>query len=144
MSFSCSTFASKCFLLLLIRLWWIVIFVTFVVCIIWAWSLHVFWSMPCHLYRGVFHVFLWSMWWLAQACKVAFMILLIQGLRILLSPRFDVIFMPCILVATEWCMLVLSIFSKDDLGIWLCFIHPCPCLHLWSALAWLNLALLLL
>ena len=30
------------------------------------------------------------------------------------------------------------------LGIWLCSIHPCPCLHLWSNLAWLNLALLLL
>ena len=62
--------AIKCFLLLLIRLWWFVIFVTFVVCIIWAWALHVFWTMTCHIYSGACHVFLWSMWWLAQACKV--------------------------------------------------------------------------
>ena len=55
-----------------------------------------------------------------------------------------VIFMPCIHVATVRSMLLLSMFSKDDLDIWLCSIHPCPCLHLWSALACLNLALLLL
>ena len=55
-----------------------------------------------------------------------------------------VIFMPCIHDALVRSMLVLSIFSKDDLDIWLCSIHPCPCLNLWSTLAWLNLALLLL
>ena len=58
-------------LLLLIRTWCFVIFVAFDVCILWAWALHVFCTMPCHLYRGAFHIFLWSMWWLAQACKVA-------------------------------------------------------------------------
>ena len=48
-----------------------------------------------------------------------------------------VIFMPCKHDATVRSMLVLSFFSKDDLDIWLC-------LQLWSALACLNLALLLL
>ena len=57
---------------------------------------------------------------------------------------FAVIFMPCIHVATVISMLVLSCFSKDDLDIWLCSIHPCPCLQLWSALVCLSLALLLL
>ena len=71
--------AIKCLLLLLIILWWFVIFVTFDVCFIWAWALHVFWSMPCHLYKGACLVFLWSMWWVEQACKVAFVILLISG-----------------------------------------------------------------
>ena len=46
-----------------------------------------------------------------------------------------VIFMPCIHVATEGSMLLLNMFSKDDLDIWLCSIHPCLCLHLWSGLA---------
>ena len=55
-----------------------------------------------------------------------------------------VIFMPCIHVATVRSMLLLSIFSKDVLDIWLCSIDPCPCLQLWSSLACLNLALLLL
>ena len=71
--------AIKCLLLLLSRLWWFVIFATFDVCFIWAWALHVFWSMPCHLYKGACLVFLWCLWWLAQACKVAFVILLISG-----------------------------------------------------------------
>ena len=64
--------------------------------------------------------------------------LLFQGLRILLSPCSAVILMPCKHDATEWSMLVLSIFSKGVLDIWLWSIHP------WSALACLNLALLLL
>ena len=55
-----------------------------------------------------------------------------------------VILMPCIHVATVIFMLLLSMFSKDDLDIWLCSIKSCPCLQLWSALACLNLALLLL
>ena len=46
-----------------------------------------------------------------------------------------IIFMPCIHVATVRSMLLLSMFSKDVLDIWLCSIHPCPCLHLWSAQA---------
>ena len=46
-----------------------------------------------------------------------------------------VILMPCIHVATVIFMLLLSIFSNDDLGIRLYSIHPCPCLHLWSDLA---------
>ena len=60
------------------------------------------------------------------------------------SPCSAVIFMPCIHVATVRSMLLLSMFSKDDLGIWLCSIHPCPYLHLWSSLACHFRALLLL
>ncbi len=45
--------------------------------------------------------------------------------------------------ATVRSMPLLSTFSKDVLDIWSCSIHPCICLHLWSALACLNLALLL-
>ena len=67
-----------------------------------------------------------------------------ERLRISLSHCSAVIFMPCIHVATVRSMLLLSMFNKDDLDIWLCSIHPCPCLQLWSALACLNLALLLL
>ena len=47
----------------------------------------------------------------------------------------DVIFMQCTHVATERSMLLLSMFSKDDLDIWLCSIRSGPCLHLWSTLA---------
>ena len=68
-----------CLLLLLIRTWCFVIFVAIDVCILWVWALHVFWSMPCHLYSGVCHVFLWSMWWLAQACKLGFVMFLFSG-----------------------------------------------------------------
>ena len=53
-------------------------FATFIVCILWAWALDVTWTMPCLLYRGAYHVFLWSMWWLAQACKLGFVMLLIS------------------------------------------------------------------
>ena len=71
-----------CLLLLLIRTWCFVIFVAFDAWIFWAWALQVFWSMPCHLYRGVCHVFWWSMWWLAQACKLGFVMFLFSGTRI--------------------------------------------------------------
>ena len=54
-----------------------VIFAMINVCMLWSWALHVFCYMPCHLYRGAYHVFLWSMWWLAQACKLGFVMLLI-------------------------------------------------------------------
>ena len=46
-----------------------------------------------------------------------------------------VIFMPCKHDATVRPMLVLSCFSKDNLDIWLCSIHPWPWLQLWSSLA---------
>ena len=69
--------ASWCFLLCVNRTSSFVIFAMIDVCILWGWCLHVFWSMPCHLYRGVCHVFLWSLWWLAQACKLGFVMLLI-------------------------------------------------------------------
>ena len=55
-----------------------------------------------------------------------------------------VILLLCIHVATVRSMLLLGMFSKDILQIWLCYIHPCPFLQLWSAIACLNLALLLL
>ena len=71
--------ASCCCLLLLSRTWRFVIFVSFNLCILWAWALHVFCCMPCYLYRGVCHVFLWSLWWLAQACKLGPVIFLISG-----------------------------------------------------------------
>ena len=88
--------------------------------------------------RGVCHVFLWSMWWLAQACKLGFVMLLIS------VPVLLLFFMPCKLDATERSMLILRYFSKDVLYIWLWSIHSCPCLQLWSSLACHFLALLLL
>ena len=60
------------------------------------------------------------------------------------SPCSAVIFMPCKLDATERSMHILRYFSKDVLNIWLCSIHSCPCLQLWSSLACHVLALLLL
>ena len=60
------------------------------------------------------------------------------------SPCSAVILMPCKLDATERSMLILRYFSKDVLNIWLCSIHSCPCLQLWSSLACPLLALLLL
>ena len=69
--------ASWCFLLSVIRTSPFVIFAMIDVCILWGWCLHVFWSMLCLIYSGAYHVFLWSMWWLAQACKLGIVILLI-------------------------------------------------------------------
>ena len=46
-----------------------------------------------------------------------------------------VILMPCKHDATERSMHILRYFSKDFLNIWLCSIHPCLCLQLWSAIA---------
>ena len=60
------------------------------------------------------------------------------------SPCSAVILMPCKDDATERSMHILRYFSKDVLNIWLCYIHPCPCLQLWSSLACYFLALLLL
>ena len=67
-----------------------------------------------------------------------------RDLGFLLSHCSAVIFMPCKHDAIVRSMLLLSMFSKDDLDLWSCSSHPCPYLHLWSALACLNLALLLL
>ena len=60
------------------------------------------------------------------------------------SPCSAVILMPCKFDATERSMHILRYFSKDVLNIWLCSIHPCPCLQLWSSLQCNFLALLLL
>ena len=60
------------------------------------------------------------------------------------SPCSAVILMPCKLDATERSMHILRYFSKDVLNIWLCSIHSCPCLQLWSSLACHFRALLLL
>ena len=60
------------------------------------------------------------------------------------SPCSAVIFMPCKVDATERYMHILRYFSKDVLNIWLCSIHSCPCLQLWSSLACHFCALLLL
>ena len=55
-----------------------------------------------------------------------------------------VILMPCKFVATERSMHILRYFSKGVLNIWLLSIHACPWLKLWSSLACLFRALLLL
>ena len=60
------------------------------------------------------------------------------------SPCSAVILMPCKHVATERSMLILRYFSKGVLNIWLCSIHSCPWLQLWSSLACHFCALLLL
>ena len=60
------------------------------------------------------------------------------------SPYSAVILMSCKHDATERSMLILRYFSKDILNIWLCYIHPCPLLQLWSSLACHFRALLLL
>ena len=60
------------------------------------------------------------------------------------SPCSVVIVMPCKHVATERSMHIWRYFSKGVLNIWLCSIHSCPCLKLWSSLACHFRALLLL
>ena len=60
------------------------------------------------------------------------------------SPCSAVILMPCKLDATERSMHILRYFSKGVLNIWLCSIHPCPWLQLWSSLACHFHALLVL
>ena len=60
------------------------------------------------------------------------------------SPCSAVIFMPCKHDAIERSMHILRYFSKGVLDIWLCSIHPCPWLQLWSSLACHFRALLLL
>ena len=69
--------ASWCFLLSVNRMSSFVIFAMINVCILWGWCLHVFWTMTCLINRGAYHVFLWSMWRLAQACKLGIVMLLI-------------------------------------------------------------------
>ena len=60
------------------------------------------------------------------------------------SPCSAVILMSCKHDATERSMHILRYFSKGVLNIWLLSIHSCPCLQLWSSLACLFRALLLL
>ena len=60
------------------------------------------------------------------------------------SPCSAVILMPCKHDATERSMHILRYFSKGVLNIWLCSIHPCLWLKLWSSLACHFRALLLL
>ena len=60
------------------------------------------------------------------------------------GPCSAVILMWCKHDATERSMHILRYFSKDVLNIWLCSIHSCPCLQLWSILGCHFLALLLL
>ena len=107
------------------------------VCILCTWSLHVSWTMPCLLYIGAYHVFLWSMWWPAQASKLGFVMMLI-------CPCSAVIFMPCKLDATERSKHIFRYFSKDVFNILLSSIHSCPWLQLWSSVACHFHALLLL
>ena len=73
----CCKGASWCFLLSVNTTCSFVIFAMSDVCILWTWSLNVFWTRLCLLYGGAYHVFLWLMWWLAQACKLGFVIMLI-------------------------------------------------------------------
>ena len=60
------------------------------------------------------------------------------------SPCSAVILMPCKLDATERSMHILRYLSKDVLKMWLLSIHSCLWLQLWSSLACLFRALLLL
>ena len=60
------------------------------------------------------------------------------------SPSSAVILMQCKHDATERSMHILRYFSKGVLNIWLCYIHPCPWLQLWSSLACHFRSLLLL
>ena len=60
------------------------------------------------------------------------------------SPCSAVILMPCKHDATERSMHILRYFIKGVLNIWLCSIHPCPWLQLWSSLGCRLSALLLL
>ena len=94
--------------------------------------------------RGAYHVFLWSMWWLAQACKVGPVIFLISGTVIFSKSSSAVILLPCKLDATERSMHILRYFSKDVLNICLWSIHSCSWLQLWSSLACHFRALLFL
>ena len=59
-------------------------------------------------------------------------------------PCSAVILMPCKHDATERSMHILRYLIKGVLNIWLCYIHSCPCLQLWSSLACHFRALLLL
>ena len=60
------------------------------------------------------------------------------------SPCSAVILMPCKLDATEISIHILRYFSKGVLNIWLCSIHSCVDLKLWSSLACHFRSLLLL
>ena len=60
------------------------------------------------------------------------------------SPCSAVILMPCKLDATKRSVHILRYFSKVVLNIWLCSIHLCSCLQLWSSLACHFRALLLI
>ena len=60
------------------------------------------------------------------------------------SPCSAVILRPCKHVATEISMHILRYFSKGVLNMWLLSIHSYPLLQLWSSLACLFCALLLL
>ena len=140
----CCKSAICCYLLVLSRTWRFVFFVSFNLCILWAWSLHVFCCMPCHLSKGVCHVFWWSLWWLEQACKLGSVMFLISGTVI--SPSL------CLL---WFCCHVNSMLQRDPCIFWRCSVRmfcsyycnwsvPTLFLQLWSTIAWLNLALLLL
>ena len=54
------------------------------------------------------------------------------------------ILMACKHDATERSMHILRYFTKGVLNIWLCYIHPCTCLQLWSSRACYFCALILL
>ena len=126
----------ECFIML--SAVWMIIFAMIDVCILWDWCLHVFWSMLCLLYRGAYHVLLWLMWWLAQACKLGIVMLLIL--------------VPVLLLF--WCH-VNMLLQKDPSIFWdtsvrmfwtygyYLSIHA-PVLQLWSSLACHFRALLLL
>ena len=60
------------------------------------------------------------------------------------SPCSAVILMPCKRDATERSVHIMRYFSKGVLNMWLCSIHSCPWLQLWSSLACHLSALLLL
>ena len=94
--------------------------------------------IPCLVYRGAYHVF-----FVINVVTSTSMQTILRDFTDF-SPCSAVILMPCKHVAIERSMHILRYFSKGVLNIWLCSIHSCPWLQLWSSLACHFRALLLL
>ena len=69
--------SAKCYKLLeIVITCWFVFFIAFCVFIFWASCQHVLGAYSCHLYSGAIHAFLCALWWLAQACKLGYLLLI--------------------------------------------------------------------
>ena len=76
-----------------------------------------FWAMPCHLYRGVCHVFFVINVVTSTSMQSSYRNIADFGDLEFHSLCPAVIFMPCIHVATVRSMLLLGMISKDVLYI---------------------------